>query len=134
MFTPPRKSGPRRQKPLFTGKVRLRVGDTVRVLAGRDKNKEGKIIEVIPVAGKVVVEGINIVIKHKKARPQATPSVTAQQESGRIEVTSPISISKVQLVIDSGGKTILTRIGMKTDAKGKRVRYSKKTGSVIAND
>ena len=133
MYKPPRKSGPRARKPVFTGKVRLRVGDTVRVLSGRDRGKEGKILEVHPAVGKIVVDGINIVIKHIKAKPQASPSV-AQQQSGRIEVTSPISISKVQLVVESGGKILVSRVGFKTDAKGKRVRYAKKTGSVITND
>ena len=134
MFKPPRKSGPRSQKPAFSGKIRLRVGDTVRVRAGKDRGKEGKITEVHPVDGKVTVEGINIVIKHQKAKPQANPSINAQQESGRIEVTAPISVSKVQLVVESGGKSLVTRVGFKTDAKGKRVRYAKKTGSVITND
>jgi len=134
MYKPPRKSGPRRQNPVFTGKVRLRVGDTVRVRAGKDRGKEGKILEVHPAIGKVVVDGINIVIKHQKAKPQANPSINAQQESGRIEVTTPISISKVQLVVESGGKSLVSRVGFKTDAKGNRVRYAKKTGSVITND
>jgi large subunit ribosomal protein L24 len=130
MYKPPRKSGPRFRKPAYTGKVRFVVGDTVRVLSGRDKGKEGKITEVHPGVGKVVVEGINIVIKHKKAQPQATPSV-AQQASGRIEITTPISVAKVQLVVESKGKSFLTRIGVKKDAKGNLVRVARKTGSVI---
>jgi len=133
MYKPPRKSGPRRQNAQFTGKVRLRVGDLVRVLAGKDRGKEGKVLEVHPAVGKVVVDGINIVIKHQKAKPQQAPSINAP-ESGRIEVTTPISIAKVQLVIETGGKSVVSRVGFKTDAKGNRVRYAKKTGSVITND
>jgi large subunit ribosomal protein L24 len=130
MYSPPKKKGPRRNNPKFTGKMRLRVGDTVRVLAGKDKGKEGKIARVIPSLGQVVVEGINIVIKHQKARPQANPTISsAQQQSGRVEIAAPLNAAKVQLV---DGNSV-SRIGYKTDASGERVRYAKKSGGVIDN-
>ena len=133
MYAPPRKAGPRRNKPQFTGKIRFRTGDLVRVIAGKDKGKEGTISQVIRADGKVVVEGINIVIKHQKARPQANQSVSAPApQSGRVEVAAPMDISKVQLVDPADGKTI-TRVGIKTDANGERVRYAKKSGGVISN-
>ncbi len=130
MYAPPKK-GPRRQKPQFTGKMRLRVGDTVRVMSGKDRGKEGKITRLLPDVGKVVIEGINIVIKHQKARQQGAPSPTAQQQqSGRVEIAAPLFASKVRL-IDPAGENAVTRIGIKTDADGKRVRFAKKSGGVI---
>lgn len=129
MFTFPKKKGPRTNAPKFEGKMRLRVGDTVRVIAGKDRGKEGKITQVIPSQGKVLVEGINVLTKHQKANPNAP----AGTESGRVEVTSPIFAAKVQLVVENGKDTVATRVGYKTDADGNRVRFAKKTGSVIAN-
>lgn len=132
MYTPTKKKGPR-AKLVFTGKIRLRVGDLVRVLAGKDRGKEGTITRVIPTEGKVVVEGINIIVKHQKARPQANQNqVNAAHQAGRIELSAPIGISKVQLV-DKGSKSV-SRIGIKLDADGKRVRYAKKSGGVIDNE
>ena len=91
MYQPAKKKGPRTNKPQFEGKVRLRVGDLIRVLTGKDKGKEGKITQVMPTEGKVVVEGINIVVKHQKARPQqGTVSAAAPQpQGGRIEQAAP---------------------------------------------
>ena len=129
MYTPPKKKGPRTNKPIFQGKIRLRVGDVVRVIAGKDRGKEGTVSRILPTDGKVVVEGVNIVIKHQKARPQANANAAAQQ-SGRIEIAAPMHICKVQLV-DKGGDKGVTRIGIKTDASGNRVRYAKKSGGVI---
>jgi large subunit ribosomal protein L24 len=129
MYTPPRKGGPRRTRPQFTGKIRLRTGDTVRVIAGKDKGKEGRITEVLRSEGKVIVEGVNIVIKHQKPRPSPGGQGTG---GGRIEQPAPLHAAKVQLVDPADGKTV-TRIGMKTDDNGERVRYAKKSGGVISN-
>jgi len=134
MYTPPKKKGPRSNKPTFDGKIRLRTGDLVRVLAGKDRGKEGTITRVLPASGKVVIEGINIVVKHQKARQQANVSAAAQQQQGgRIEIAAPMNICKVQL-IDKGGNRSVTRIGIKTDADNRRVRYAKKSGGVIDNE
>ena len=132
MYTPPRKTGPRATKPQFTGKMRLRVGDTIRVITGKDKGKEGKITRVIPGDGKLVVEGINIMIKHQKPRQQAPNAAAQQQQSGRIEIAAPLHASKVQLV-DPGNTKVITRVGIKIDVNGNRVRYAKKSGGVIEN-
>src|SRR3569833_3215033 len=129
MYQPSKKKGPRTNKPVFQGKIRFRVGDTVRVIAGKDNGKEGTISRILPSEGKVVVEGVNIVVKHQKARPQANVNAS-QQQSGRIEMAAPMHICKVQL-IDKGGNKGVTRSGMKTDAQGNRVRYAKKSGGVI---
>jgi large subunit ribosomal protein L24 len=134
MYLPPKKKGPRSNKPKFDGKVRLRKGDLVKVLTGKDRGKEGTITRVLPNLGRVVIEGINIVIKHHKARPQTNMnSAIAQQQGGRIEIAAPLPISKVQL-IDKGGKNSVTRIGIKLDDAGNRVRYAKSSGRVIDND
>ncbi len=130
MYKPPSKKGPRRNVPQFTGKIRLLKGDTVRVLAGKDKGKEGTITEVRRAEGKVMVEGVNIVIKHQKPRQAGAPGANGQ--GGRIEQTMPMPISKVQLVDPADGKTA-TRVGIRTDENGERVRFAKKSGGVITN-
>jgi large subunit ribosomal protein L24 len=144
MYVPPKKKGPRANKPVFAGKMRLRVGDTVRVIAGRDKGKEGVISRVLPSEGKVVIEGgvekggegyvgINVMIKHQKPRPAANQNAALQQQqSGRIEIAAPILACKVQL-IDKGKGDAVTRIGIRTGADGSKVRYAKKSGGVIEN-
>ena len=126
MYTPPKKSGPRRNIAQFTGKLRLMTGDTVRVLTGKDKGKEGKITKVLRSEGKVVVEGLNLVTKHKK------PTSAGATDGGRIEQSMPFHIAKVQLVDPADGKTV-TRIGVRKDANGERVRFAKKSGGVITN-
>ena len=130
MYTPPKKSGPRRNIAQFTGKIRLLTGDTVRVLAGKDRGKEGKITKVMRAEGKVVVEGLNIVIKHQK--PKNAGAAGAAGQGGRIEQSMPFPISKVQLVDPADGKTV-TRVGIRTNEAGERVRFAKKSGGVITN-
>jgi large subunit ribosomal protein L24 len=112
--------------------TRIRKGDTVRVLLGKDKGKEGKVLRAIaPVENpkkkrpaRLVVEGINTVIKHQRARPQQNPTASAPRpESGRIEIDAPIYASKVQLVCPNCAK--LTRIGTSTTAEGERYRSCK---------
>jgi len=133
MYTPPRKKGPRRNDAQFTGKILLRMGDTVRVIAGKDKGKEGKVTQILRSEGKVVVEGVNIVIKHQKPRPQGAPAMGGQTpQGGRIEMSSPLHVAKVQLVDPADGKTV-TRIGVKMDENGERVRFARKSGGVISN-
>ncbi len=99
--------------------LKIKKGDTVKVIAGKNKDKEGKVISVDPKNGKVVVEGVNMVTKHLK------PSV-ANQNGGRIEMEAPIDASNVMLVVN--GKA--TRVGFKVE-DGKKVRYAKSTGEVI---
>ena len=130
MYTPPKKSGPRRNIAQFTGKIRLLTGDTVRVLAGKDRGKEGKITRVMRAEGKVVVDGLNIVIKHQKPKNAGAPGAAGQ--GGRIEQSMPFPISKVQLVDPADGKTA-TRVGIRTNEAGERVRFAKKSGGVITN-
>ncbi len=98
---------------------KIKKGDTVQIIAGKDKGSEGKILSVDPKNGKVVVEGLNMVTKHAKPS-QANPN------GGIIEKEAPIDISNVMLVV--GGKT--TRVGFEVK-DGKKVRVAKATGKVI---
>jgi large subunit ribosomal protein L24 len=99
----------------------VKKGDKVKVITGKDKNKEGIVLVALPKKDKVVVEGVNIVKKHQK------PSQAAPQ-GGIVEVEAPIHVSNVMLIDPSNGEA--TRIGYK-EVDGKKVRVSKKTGEVI---
>ena len=99
--------------------LKIKKGDTVKVIAGKDKDKEGKVIAVDPKNNKVTVEGINVVKKHEK------PSV-ANQNGGSIQKEAPIDVSNVMYV--HKGKA--TRVGFKMDGD-KKVRFAKSTGDVI---
>ncbi len=98
---------------------KIKKGDTVKVIAGKDKDKEGKVISVDRKNNKVLVEGINKITKHEK------PSV-ANQNGGIVQKEAPIDASNVMYV--HKGKA--TRIGFKIE-KDKKVRYAKSTGDVI---
>ena len=98
---------------------KIKKGDTVKVIAGKDNGKEGKVVSVDQKAGKVVVEGINMITKH--AKPSA-----ANPNGGIVQKEAPIDGSNVMLV--HNGKA--TRVGF--DVKdGKKVRVAKATGEVI---
>ena len=98
---------------------KIKKGDTVKVIAGKDKDKEGKVISVDKKNGRVLVEGINKITKHEK------PSV-ANQNGGIVQKEAPIDASNVMYV--HKGKA--TRIGFKIE-KGKKVRFAKSTGDII---
>nr|WP_173022061.1 50S ribosomal protein L24 [Sellimonas intestinalis] len=99
--------------------MKIKKGDTVKVIAGKDKDKEGKVISVDRKNGRVLVEGVNMLTKHTK------PSA-ANQEGGIIHQEGPIDASNVMYV--HKGKA--TRVGFKVDGD-KKVRYAKSTGEVI---
>ena len=99
--------------------MKIKKGDTVRVIAGADKDKEGKVIAVNHKKGTVIVEGVNMITKHTK------PSM-ANQQGGIIHQEAPIDASNVMYV--SEGK--VTRIGFKMEGD-KKVRVAKATGKVI---
>ena len=99
--------------------LKIKKGDTVKVIAGKDKDKEGKVISVNRKNNTLLVEGINMVTKHAK------PSMTNQQ-GGIIHQEGPIDISNVMYV--HKGKA--TRVGFKMDGD-KKVRFAKTTGDVI---
>ena len=99
--------------------MKIKKGDTVKVIAGKDKDKEGKVLSVDKKNGKVVVEGVNMVTKH--AKPSA-----ANQNGGIIQKEAALDISNVMYVYK--GKP--TRIGFKVE-NDKKVRFAKSTGDVI---
>ena len=99
--------------------AKLKKGDKVVVLTGKDKGKEGEIESVMPKAGKAVVGGINMAVRHTK-QSQAS-------QGGRVPKAMPIQLSNLAL-LDKDGKA--TRVGFKIE-DGKKVRYAKTTGDVI---
>jgi len=102
------------------GKLKIKTGDTVIVIAGDHKGSEGKIIKVLLEKNKVIVEGVNMVKKHMK------PSAQSPQ-GGIVEKEASIQISNLSL-LTSKGET--TRVGYKME-EGKKVRFSKKSNEVI---
>lgn len=105
-------------------KLKIKKGDTVQVIAGNDKGKSGKVLEVIPAKSRVIVEGVQMVSKHNK------PSA-ANPEGGIQQTEAAIHISNVMLVDPSSGNP--TRVGRKTNEEGKLQRYSKKSQEFITN-
>ena len=99
--------------------AKLRKGDKVVVLTGKDKGKEGEIASVDPKANKAVVDGVNIAIRHTR-QSQAS-------QGGRIPQAMPIDLSNLAL-LDGNGKA--TRVGFRME-DGKKVRFAKTTGDVI---
>lgn len=99
--------------------MRLKKNDTVKIIAGKDKGKVGKIVKIDPETERVIVQGANMVHKTMKKRNQ-------QDKGGIVVVEAPIHVSNVALV--SKDKT--SRIGYKFE-NGKKVRYAKKTGEVL---
>ena len=103
-------------------KMSIRKDDTVIVLNGKDKGKKGKVLKVIPGEGKVVVEGVNMVTKHKKPRSQT-------DQGGIVKMEGAIYACKVQRVCPKCDKP--TRPAHKILADGKKVRVCKKCGAEI---
>ena len=99
--------------------IKIKKGDLVRVIAGKDKDKEGKVTSIDAKNNKAIVEGINVVTKHAKPSAQ-------NQNGGIVHQEAPIDISNIMLV--HKGKT--TKIGYKMDGD-KKVRVAKSTGEVI---
>ena len=100
--------------------MKIKTGDTVKVIAGKDKDKEGKVMAVNHKAHTVIVEGINMIAKHTK--PNA-----ANQNGGIVRQEAPIDVSNVMYVVNGE----VTRIGFKVEEGKDKVRYAKKTGAVI---
>ena len=103
--------------------LKIRKGDRVRVLSGKDKGKEGEVMRSLPREGKVIVDGVNV------ARKSQRPTRSTQQ-GGIIDKDMPIQVSNVALVCPSCGKP--TRVGFKIDASGAKARVCKKCGGEIA--
>ncbi len=102
--------------------MRIRKNDTVKVVAGNDKGKEGKVLKVFPDTGRVIVEKINMIKRHTRASKDVP-------QGGIIEKEAPINASNVMLVCPNSGKP--TRIGKDTLSDGSRARVSKKSGEML---
>ena len=101
-------------------KSKIRKGDTVQVLAGKDKGKRGEVVRIIPKKDAVIVSGVNIVKKAMKKRSQ-------QDQGGIAEVEAPLNISNVAIVCKKCGAT---KIGYKMDGD-KKIRVCRKCGDVL---
>lgn len=101
--------------------MKLKTGDEVVIISGKDKGKKGKIIKILRAENRVVVEGVNIVKKHVKPNGQSAGSIE--------EMESSIHASNVMLVDPKTGNR--TRIGHTVDKNGKKIRVSKKSNSNI---
>lgn len=99
--------------------AKLRKGDTVIVLTGKDKGKQGEITSVAPKDNKAVVDGVNVAIRHTKQ--------SATSQGGRVPKAMPIDLSNLSL-LDKNGKA--TRVGFRFE-DGKKVRFAKSTGEAI---
>ena len=101
--------------------AKIRKGDRVMVIAGRDKGKIGEVLKVMPKENRAIVQGVNVVKRHQ--RP------TADQPGGIVEKEAPIHISNLAHIDPKDNKP--TRVGFKVLDDGRKVRYAKRSGEVI---
>jgi len=99
--------------------LKLKKGDRVRVLQGKDRGKEGEITRVLPKAGKVIVDGLNVAKKHQKP-------TRATMQGGIIDKEMPLPVSNVAILSPKDGRP--TRVGYKIQPDGSKVRICKRTG------
>lgn len=102
--------------------VKLKKGDRVRVITGKDRGKEGVVMRVLPRENKVIVDGVNVAKKHQKAR-------SATSQGGIIDKDMPIPVPNVALL--SPGDGAPTKIGYKVLADGSKIRICRRTGAEI---
>ena len=103
--------------------ARIKKGDRVMITAGRDKGAEGEVIRIITQTNRALVRGVNMVRRHQRQ--------TQTNQGGIIEKEAPIHLSNIALIDPDSGRA--TRVGFKTDDKGKKQRYAKKSGKIIEN-
>jgi large subunit ribosomal protein L24 len=111
--------------------MRIRKGDTVVIVAGRDKGAVGKVIAAYPRQDKVLVEGVNRITKHTKVQQTARGA----KSGGLVHQEAPIHVSNVMLAVevevDGDKRTVGTRVGYRVDDNGNKVRFAKRTGEDI---
>jgi large subunit ribosomal protein L24 len=100
--------------------AKIRKGDKVVVISGRDKGKTGEVLRMIPDEGRAVVSGINLVRRHQRQ--------TARDQGGIISKEAPIHVSNIALAATDGKPT---RVGFRLAADGRKIRYAKRTGESI---
>ena len=101
--------------------MKLKKGDRVKVLTGKDRGDEGEIMRVFPKEGRIIVEGVNVAKKHQRA-------LRATMQAGIIDKDMPMQASNVALICTSCGQT---RIGYRFDDQGKKVRICRKCGGDV---
>jgi large subunit ribosomal protein L24 len=101
--------------------LKIKKGDRVRVLQGKDRGKEGEVTRVLLDQGKVIVDGLNVVRKHQKA-------TRTTMQGGIIDKEMPIPVSNVALLASDGKPT---RVGYRIDDKGNKVRIARRTGEDV---
>jgi len=102
--------------------MKIKKGDRVRVLTGKDRGKEGLVMSAMPAKDKVVVEGVNTARKHQK-RTRAT------MDAGMLSIDMPIPVANVAVISPKDGKP--TRVGYRFNADGTKVRVCKRTGAEL---
>lgn len=103
-------------------KLHIKKGDTVYVLSGEDRGKQGRVLSVDAAKNRAIVEGVNIVSK-------STKPTAKYPQGGIVKMEAPINISNLSLIDPKSGKP--TRIGIRVNDKGEKVRYAKKSGEEI---
>jgi large subunit ribosomal protein L24 len=101
--------------------AKIKKGDRVVVLAGRDKGKKGEVLKVMPKEGRAIVSGVNTVMRHQRQ--------TAQQEGGIVPKAAPIDLSNLAIEDPKDGEP--SRVGFRLDENGKKVRFAKRSGELI---
>jgi large subunit ribosomal protein L24 len=107
--------------------MKIKKGDLVQVITGKDRGKQGKVIAAYPQAERVLVEGVNRIKKHTKVGQSAKGAKTG----GIITQEAPVHISNVMLVVEQDGKKVPTRVGYRFDDEGNKIRIAKRTGEDI---
>ncbi len=107
--------------------LKIKKGDQVVVLAGKDKGRQGKVIQTMPKDNSVIVDGVNMVTRHQ--RPRKTNRATPAAQTGRITKPAPMSIAKVMLVCPRCGKP--SRVGHTIGEGGRRARMCKRCDELI---
>ncbi len=103
--------------------MKIKKGDRVRVLTGKDRGKEGEVMRAIPERDKVIVDGVNVAKRHQRATRATT-------QGGIIDKDMPLPVANVAIVCGSCGKA--TRIGYRLDDQGRKVRICRKCGGDLA--
>lgn len=107
--------------------MRIRTDDQVLLISGKDAGKQGRVVRTEPKKGRVYVEGLNMIKRHE--RPRSQTDLKNPQAGGIVEKEGPINVSNVMLLDPKDNKP--TRVGVRADKGGKRVRYAKRTGNEI---
>ncbi len=103
--------------------MKIKKGDTVHILRGKDRGKQGKVISVLPRDGRLVVEGANMLTRHAKPKRRG-------EKGQRVEVAAPLAVSNVAIVCSKCSKA--TRVGYDREESGKKFRICKKCNKAIA--